>query len=662
MKVFKYCLIVLAIFFSTFIYAQSNDPVLIRIGDDIQVTKSEFDYAFRKDKNYNTAKQEDIQTFLDSYVNFKLAIEEAKKQGLDKSHSFQNEYSAQIEQFQEPYLTDSITPLDLAKKIYERMKENLQVHQILIRLPEENLLPKDTIGALNEIISIRESIINGDGVSFEDMAKAYSEDSISRNSSMPGLMGWKTAFSTPYPFEEVMFNLPLNTISEPFRTYAGYHIIKVTDKRPDPGQINIAHILLYFPQYNPTFSQRDSIRTLANNIYNKLISGESFNVLNQEYSQDRMTENVAGNLGWFGVNRAVPAQFETILWNMKNVGDISLPVEEDYGYHIFKLIGKVPLMPWERMKDNLIKAIQESDRNEVLTQQRIKKISDKYNYELNSEIYHKMKNAANDYTLSDSLFYEEISANNQGALLRINNGDTYTIKDFIYYIERNPQTHLTLSTDILHSKINEFILEKLIEAQRKDIPKEHLDFRYLAQDFYDGMLFFEIMNKEVWPKAENNRQALEKLFESDQQKYTWDNSKFKGWVIHARDKKTLGEVKKILTAHKNEENLRAIINDTFNTDSVKKVMVEKGLWAKGENPYVDRKIFNQHSNHEIVGYPEFTVEGKLISKPESLDDALGLVTADYLELVEKQWYESLRRKYSVNIDSQVLESIKKEYE
>ena len=75
------------------------------------------------------------------------------------------------------------------------------------------------------------------------MARATSDDqSVKING---GNLGYFTVFQMIMPFEDAAYSLKTGAISDPVRTPYGYHIIKVTDKRPSKGRIKVAHIMKY---------------------------------------------------------------------------------------------------------------------------------------------------------------------------------------------------------------------------------------------------------------------------------------------------------------------------------------------------------------------------------------------------------------------------------
>ena len=117
------------------------------------------------------------------------------------------------------------------------------------------------------------------------------------------------------------------------------------------------------------------------------------------------------------------------------------------------------------------------------------------------------------------------------------------------------------------------------------------------------------------------------------------------------------EAKK-LTKKNPEDEWSNVIRKAFNNDSVTVVKITKGLYAKGDNKYVDKLVFKSGSFEPMKDYPYTATYGKLLKKgPETYKDVRGPVTADYQNYLETAWIKELRDKYSVEIDQEVLKTV-----
>lgn len=647
------CFVTLLLVLSCSIAYGQSDPILMKINGN-KITKSDFEYAYKKANN-EASEDQSVDQFLESFINYKLKVEEAKSLEMNKDEIFLKEYSRYLEQSQSPYITDSISPEIVARKIYDRLGQNVQMSQLFVAFPTEDILPKDTLKTYNKIVSIRESAIKGDDKEFEELVIKFSDDSVSRKSSIPGYLGWKTALMLDPEVEEAMYSTELDSISQPIRTNRGYYLIKVFNRRQDLGQINLSHIFFPYPYENSNTAQKDSVRSQAQKVYEELLSGANFAQAATQYSLDQPTASRGGALGWFGVSNPLPPVFEAPLFSLKE-GEISQPLEMDYGFHIFKIVNKRYQLPWENLKEQIIKAISQDNRNEQIKELKREKLKKEFPYSLNDSAYNQLETIAGTYHIADSIFFEKIAPLNDLLLLSTGNKE-YKVIDFVHFLAENPNTNFALSTDILSHKVNDFILQKLQEEQKASLDEKYPEFHHLTTEYYDGILLFDVMNQEIWTKAQNDTKALQQLFTDNPSKYQWETPRYKGYVIHAKDKSTLKKVKELIKRYPNQDTLGQILIQKLNSDSIKNIYIEKGLWGKGENGFIDRTIFKTKNNREIIGYPEFVISGKLINSPETFEDVRGLLISEYQTILEKEWIESLRKKYKVEINDDVLKSI-----
>ena len=184
------------------------------------------------------------------------------------------------------------------------------------------------------------------------------------------------------------------------------------------------------------------------------------------------------------------------------------------------------------------------------------------------------------------------------------------------------------------------------------------DMRYLAQEYCDGTLMYEISKEKVWDKAARDFPGLENYFLSHRSEYTWETPRFRGIVIHATDKKVIKEAKKLIKGVKESEWPTTIV-DALNNDSVKVVRIEHGIFKKGDNGSVDLYAFKDKTAQAKVmkNYPVSDVVGTVLSAPETYEDVKGQVTTDYQQELERRWVEDLRARYPVEVDEEVLSTV-----
>ena len=202
--------------------------------------------------------------------------------------------------------------------------------------------------------------------------------------------------------------------------------------------------------------------------------------------------------------------------------------------------------------------------------------------------------------------------------------------------------------------------EQVLQQRTDSLSAIDPEMRYLIKEYHDGLLLYEISNQKIWDKVAKDEEALAQYFKKNKKKYTWDEPRFKGMVYHVKqqaDVKAVADcVKKLKFSDWNEA-----LRTTFNNDSVIRIRVEKGLFKKGDNKLVDKKIFkvSDAQPDSVKGYPIDEVYGKLLKKPQEYTDVQGLVVADLQDEMERFWVADLRKKYPVTVNEEILKTVNK---
>ena len=205
-------------------FAQTNDPVLMTINGK-SVHKSEFEYIYNKNNSNNSLDKKTLEEYVDLFVNFKLKVEEAKAQGLDTTKSFVNELAGYRSQLTKPYLTDSKVDEDVLQEAYSRMKEDVEVSHILVRIPQ-TATPADTLAAWKKILSIAKRLEKED---FAKVAKETSEDQSAEENG--GYIGWISPGQLPPEFDVAIASMQPGSVSDPIRTDYGWHLIQLLNRK-----------------------------------------------------------------------------------------------------------------------------------------------------------------------------------------------------------------------------------------------------------------------------------------------------------------------------------------------------------------------------------------------------------------------------------------------
>ena len=201
----------LLIFLFTFSFLFSQDKHLMKIGDNL-IFPDEFLNIYNKNRTDadTVLKAEEIDEYINLFINFKLKVIEAESLGMDTLTSFKKELAGYRNQLSKSYLNDTKVTEELLKEAYERLKYEINASHILITL-DPSATPEDTLKAYNKINSIRKEFYNG--ASFETLAVKYSEDPSVANNK--GSLGYFSALRMVYPFFDnitLMFHMYLYNV------------------------------------------------------------------------------------------------------------------------------------------------------------------------------------------------------------------------------------------------------------------------------------------------------------------------------------------------------------------------------------------------------------------------------------------------------------------
>lgn len=191
------------------------------------------------------------------------------------------------------------------------------------------------------------------------------------------------------------------------------------------------------------------------------------------------------------------------------------------------------------------------------------------------------------------------------------------------------------------------------------LEEKYVDLRNLVNEYHDGILLFDVSLREVWDKANQDTEGLHTYFKANKKQYTWDEPRFKGCVIYAKNEIAAKSAKQIVKSA-NPDSVMSYLNQRVNVDSVMYARVERGLWKQGANGAVDKYGFKVKNAEYTPSeeYPIVLLVGKVIKSPQEYMDERGKVTTDYQDYLEKLWVEKLREKYPVEINQEVWDSIK----
>ena len=206
---------------------------------------------------------------------------------------------------------------------------DVNVGQILLTVPS-SLSSAETDQVLDRANDLRVQAVAG--TDFRQLAIANSAD---QSALQGGDLGWRKMAQLPGVFIEAVEKMSPGEVSQPIRSGAGYHLLKLYETRGGGEQLieqHFARHILIKP--NQIRDQATTIEQLSG-LRERTIAGEDFADLAKEFSEDPGSGLKGGELGWSTPGMFVP-EFEETMGTIA-VGEISLPFSSQFGWHILQV-------------------------------------------------------------------------------------------------------------------------------------------------------------------------------------------------------------------------------------------------------------------------------------------------------------------------------------
>lgn len=631
--------------FSVLITFSLSAQTIFHYGKD-SVSVQEFLKAYNKNKT-NTKTEKAFRDYLNLYIASRLKIKEAKKRGYDTLPQMVSDLDNLRQQILPNYLNDKGAVNKLVDEAFSRSQKDIHLAHIFISFQQDGIV--DSITALKKLADVLEKLKSG--VDFSAVAKQYSDDPLAKTNG--GDLNWITVFSLPYALENLAYSTPVGKVSEVYKSKAGYHIFKNIAERKDPGKIKAAEILIAFPP-NANDAVKAADKKLADSLYQRLLKGDDFGTLASKFSNDVVSAAANGQMMEFGVGEYDPVFEKTVYGLEKNA--ISKPFLTSHGYHIVKLLGKMPSISKTDAKamESLRGKVEQSDRiattkvamaNRILREAGYKKQTFS-----NSELW-----AFSDSILNYQKLNMPVHLNGSTELIQIAD-KKYLVSDWIGYAQTFRYKFDGSGIKPYPQLWDEFLQAMALSYYQNNLEKYNEEFRDQINEFRDGNLFFEIMQREVWGPAQTDSIALVNYFEKNKSKYNWKPS-VDAVIFYANDLATAkiftNELRK---APSTWHNLVSSYEEKIAADSSRFEFEQIPNPAKQvlQPGTITQPQLNKADNTASFAY---IIRNYNKTEPRSFADARGLVINDYQVALEKNWVDQLKKKYPVTINEKLLNSL-----
>jgi peptidyl-prolyl cis-trans isomerase SurA len=676
----------------------STDPVIFEIGGK-QIHKSQFMKEFLRSIGKDPAatptactyeKRKALEEYVQLYVNFQAKLADAYSMGLDTSKYLLNELAVYRKDLAAPYLIDSATMMSLLREAYERNHYALHAAHILVPC-QESAGPEDTLKAYNHAMELyQKALQNPDFYSIAqkemydqriDNIDPLIREKATQVNPYEGDLGCFTVFDMIYAFESAVYSMKPGEIHAPVRSRYGYHIIKLFDRYPYYGKVQLAHI--WVTDKDPNAQGK------INSAYNQLNSGVDFATVCKNHSSDPNTAKEGGLMPELSCNQLPFEYVETIAKGLK-VGEYSAPFKSRFGWHIIKLVKNETMPEFESLIPYYKSRMTRGERSTKPQHIFVEQCKGKYNFVDYTKVKtSKKKNAPYAASLdavravvTDSIFsaifnYDSNQITDMRPLFKI--GDRqYNSRQFARHMYKNKTVYPICPLDIfVADRYNDFVEAMVLKYADDRLEIDNPEFGELIDEYRHGLMIFAYNDIKVWSRALKDSAGFEDFYNRMAPTHSYDdtNDAVYFWNHRARvnvvtiadsaclkPDKAQKIVNKAVAKGWSINDLEARLNEKVSKKACvaeTPVAVELQVVEAGNQNLLTNNEWGKgvYTRPTEKGYQFLIVEQILQPELKSRDEARGYYLNDYQNYLEEQNNLELRKKYNVKIYQNVVDEI-----
>ena len=442
---------------------------------------------------------QELLTFLDQYLNYRLKVHEARQVGYDAQPAVQQEIRDYVQERARPAFLEAHVTAPLLDTLYQRQQQEVRTRHILIRV-DENAPPEDTLAAYNQIHALRDSVQAGSD--FAALARTASDDPSVQQRGQRGFegdLGYLSAGQLVDSYEDAMYRHPVDAPPAVVRSPFGYHLIDVLDRQPRMPRTRIAH--LHIRPDDDTPAAREAARARIDSLAAALLpDSTAFAEAARLYSDDARTAENGGELGWLSIQQYVPAPFRNAVRALDTDGAISEVVVLDTGFYLIQRRAAEPLPSFEEAEPELRTQLENMPRTEERRQTLVDTLRDARSVMVDTAAVRTTLGAewtdrasSMLQTTPDSTVLAAVQPPASSAA-GMQSPDTLRHEGLHRYL----RSHTDLRTASVGEAVDHWIDDTVLNQAAIAWAASQPDLRQEIELFTDGLLVFELMQDSVW--------------------------------------------------------------------------------------------------------------------------------------------------------------------
>jgi len=624
-------------------FAQEKDEVLLKV-DGESIMTSEFLRVYNKNLDLvKDESQKDVDGYLKLFTEYQLKLKEAKRLKLDEDAKYQREFLRYKKQLTKNYLSENKVTDALVKEAYDRSNMDVKASHVLVRLDEG---AKDTLDAYNQVLKLRERVL-------KEGFDAVKDDMHNGKTIFLEDLGYFSAFKMVYDFETAAYNTDKGDISMPFRTQFGYHVVQVNDKRPSRGTITAAHIMIALKQKDTLLDPEQRI----NDIYKKIQQGENFESLAKQFSDDKSSAKNGGSLKPFKSGQLSSITFEDQAFALSEDNQISQPFKTEYGWHIIKRLKLTPVQTFEELRPSLESRVKRDSRSKLINDAMVNELKKRYAIIFNEAAKPYFTQLLTNEYFARSWRLPEVFEK-ESTVFSINDR-AFSYNEFGRHLMSAQRAYANRPaefSEVIDKELDKFFERSILQYREDNLELENEDFANILKEYRDGLLLFDLMEKEIWNKASKDTLGLEAYFQKHTSKYQW-NERVDVIIASSGNKSNAEQALSLMKKQKSEEEIKS----TLNTEKENNIIFTKEVFNINDNKLPKdfeieegiSEIYEHNGAFHVINVIAILPAGN-----KTLEEAKGNVINDYQEELERNWIDSLYQNFSVEVNDKALQAVK----
>ncbi|HEX8575529.1 MAG TPA: peptidylprolyl isomerase, partial [Flavobacterium sp.] len=329
------------------------------------------------------------------------------------------------------------------------------------------------------------------------------------------------------------------------------------------------------------------------------------------------------------------------------------------GWHIVKLIEKFPLKPLQELQPDLESKIEKDDRSRVIAASMNQQLRKRFPVKKNKKEYSSVVESLNKEYVAGNWNIPDTN-NYKKPVLTIKNNPV-AVTEFLTYI-KNQQNNFKGSTLPL-PKIVDNLYEKFVDQELKNyytanLENEYPEFGAIVEEYRDGLLLFDLMEKEIWQKSKTDSIGLQNFYATNKNKYQWAK-RVDAVVMSSINEDIIKKAAQLLKQNKSAEEIKAQLN----VDKKGLILEKQGVFEENSG-ILPKNITLVKGVTDIIQEGDYyfviKINNVLPAGEKTFEECKGRAINDYQNFLEENWVTELRKEFKVQVDQKVFEKIKKQ--